>query len=142
MRLLAIDPGLRSGAFVWSGPEDWSGGIYDPMPLLDWVDDLLRVDGLDLMVVEAYRITAETARKSAQHWSLELIGALRWLAYRHGVEFVLQTPAEAKSLIPDARLRDLGFWFSGKEDHCRDAARHAAFALARKRLIQLRPLAD
>lgn len=140
MRLLSVDPGLRSGLFIWTGADDWSGGIYDPMPLIDGVDELLREEPFDLIVCEAYKITAATAQKSQQPWSLELIGALRWLAHRAGVEFVLQTPAEAKGFCPDQRLRDLGFWFAGKEDHCRDAARHAVLALAKRRELVVGPL--
>lgn len=138
MRILAIDPGLRTG-MAWGPIDAPNTEIEDPMPALDLAQQLLGHD-LDLVVCEAYKITARTAQLSAQHWSLELIGALRWMCHRHGVPFELQTPAEAKSLVPDARLRQMGLWVPGKEDHARDALRHMVLGLARKRQIQLRAL--
>lgn len=142
MRVLAVDPGLRSGWALWCPDAldpPWEARVYDPMPLLAFTEQELD-HGLNLVVCEAYRITAATAQKSQQHWSLELIGALRWLAYKAGVEFVLQTPAEAKSFVPDQRLRDLGMWTPGKEDHARDATRHLVLALAKRRELAVSPL--
>lgn len=135
MRVLAVDPGLRTGmAWVLAGPLNTA--IEDPMPCLYQAEHILGL-GVDLVVCEAYKITARTAQLSAQHWSLELIGALRWMCHRAGVEFVLQTPAEAKSFVPDARLRAMDMWIPGKEDHARDATRHLILALAKRGAVSV-----
>lgn len=140
MRILAVDPGLRSGWAWWAGLEHFDVGIEDPMPLLDLCVE--SVDRVDLVVCEAFKITQRTAQLSAQHWSLEIIGALRWMCHSAGVEFVLQTPAEAKSFVPDQRLRDLGMWTPGKEDHARDATRHLVLALAKRGELAVSPLGE
>lgn len=138
MRVLAVDPGLRSGLAVHRY-KCWDTYILDPMATVDHADDELR-SGLDLIVCEAYKITARTAQLSAQHWSLELIGALRWLAHSYNVPFQLQTPADAKSFVPDQRLRDLDMWVPGKEDHARDATRHLVLALAKRGELRVPPI--
>lgn len=140
MRVLAVDPGLRSGWACWSGG-DFQTGICDPMELLDFCSERMGYQP-DLLACEAYKITARTAKLSAQNWSLELIGALRWMCHRSSVPFVLQTPAEAKSFVPDQRLRDLGMWTPGKEDHARDATRHLVLALAKRGELAVSPLGE
>lgn len=143
MRVLAVDPGLRSGWSHWLNPHGgWGAGICDPMPMIDLAELVLGQRGADLVVCEAFKITQRTAQLSAQHWSIELIGALRWLCHKYGVPFVLQTPAEAKTFCPDARLRDLGMWTPGREDHHRDATRHLVLALAKRGELAVSPLGE
>lgn len=138
--LFAADPGLRSGWASWDG-EKIRAGTDDPMDLCDRLKSWLTHEwGGSEVVYEAYQITTATAQKSQQHWSLELIGAARWLAYRHGATFDLQKPVDAKRFCPDARLRDLGLWGLADSDHARDALRHLVLRLAKHRLIDLRPL--
>lgn len=140
MRILAVDPGLRSGLAWWVGG-DWGTTILDPMPTLDFAFEELDNAPVDLVVCESYTITAQTAKLSAQNWSLELIGALRWQCYTAGVEFHLQKPADAKNFVPDARLRQLDMWSPGTEDHARDATRHLILALAKSGQLKVPPLA-
>lgn len=139
MRILAVDPGLRSGMATWYDGA-WAAHTEDPMPGLTWADIQINDHGVDLVVCESYKVTMETAKKSQQLWSLEIIGAVRWLCHRHGVEFVLQTPAAAKTFCPDARLRQMNMWTPGKEDHARDATRHLILALAKAGQLKVPPL--
>ncbi|GAA2141716.1 hypothetical protein GCM10009760_26180 [Kitasatospora kazusensis] len=131
---LAVDPGLTTGWAIW-GDHHKAHGQDEPMPFLDLAEEWAALARpASVMVVESYRITAETVRKSRQPWSLEIIGALRWIAHRHGVDFLMQTPADAKAFGHDARLKRLGFWVPG-QDHARDAYRHLALALAKHRRL-------
>lgn len=129
--VLAVDPGLVTGAaryFTGSGLE---AGFELPLPsFLDWAWAHLSAHGAaTVLVVEEFRINAATAKKTPAPWSLEGIGALRWMATRHGAVFVLQTASDAKTFVTNPRLREAGLWVPG--EHARDACRHLLLYLAR-----------
>jgi hypothetical protein len=65
----------------------------------------------------------ETLKKSRQTWSTEGIGALRYLTKVFDAEFVLQTPAAAKSFSTNDKLKKIG-WYKPGKGHANDAARH------------------
>ncbi len=139
--IFAADPGLATGWASWDGTTIKSG-TADPMEFCGILDEWCQWQSARgaLVVLESYTITAQTIQKSQQTWSLELIGAAKWLAHKWCVDVAMQKPSEAKSLVPDSRLRQLDLWAPGGPDHERDALRHLVFALAKRRLIQLRPL--
>lgn len=141
--VLAVDPGLRTGWALWKDGEI-TGGITDPLETGDFLKYEIQAAplGRSEVVCESYTVTAQTAKLSQQYWSLELIGVARWLCHYFGAEFVepLQKPSEAKRFVPDQRLRDLGLWVPGREDHERDARRHLVLRLAKHGLIDVRPL--
>lgn len=141
MRVLAVDPGLRSGMATWYDGA-WAAHTEDPMPCLDWADIQINDHGVDLVVCESYKVTMETAKKSQQLWSLELIGALRWMCHASRTKFELQAPSAAKNFVPDARLRQMEMWTPGKEDHARDATRHLILALAKAGQLKVPPLSS
>lgn len=75
-------------------------------------------------------ITNETAKKTQQTSSLEIIGVLKWWYYqmdeRSHVEdsvFTLefQTPAAAKKFGTDFKLKNLGWWQTGEQHNYKDA---------------------
>lgn len=74
-----------------------------------------------VFVCESY---VQRPGKSPAPWSLETIGLLRYWTERNGVPFILQQPAEAKSLIKNDTIKRAGLWVVG-QDHARDAVRHA-----------------
>lgn len=130
MKLLALDPGLRTGLaalnVIRQDDPFWSDEIGDPLNVCDWVNTALEMQKVDLVVCENYIITGQTHTKTQQHYSLEIIGCVRWLCSRHGVEFVLQTPVERKGITNDI-LKKLGWYKGSKGDfagHADDAARH------------------
>lgn len=84
-----------------------------------------------VVICESFRITQETIRKSRQTASLEIIGVLRWLASSHGHKFVLQTPADAKRFMTDAKLRSLDWYSPTTGGHTNDALRHLGLYLAK-----------
>lgn len=148
--VLAVDPGKMTGYAVWStdiprpviGQDDFDS-------FLAFAERAARVRGPELVIVsEAYIVSMETVKKGRQgdagdpyrQFSLEVIGALRYIAAKHGSEFApLQRASEAKTVFSDARLRKLGWYEKGKE-HGRDAARHLGLFLARNGLIDLATL--
>lgn len=128
LTIIAVDPGKVSGwahmshdAF-YSGQMDW----YDH---LQWIDRILTTNAWSggnkpVIVVEDFIYTAATAKKSRQTWSTEAIGVLRFMAFKHDLEFVTQTPAAAKRFATDDKLKNLGWYTPTKGGHANDAARH------------------
>jgi hypothetical protein len=136
-QVLAIDPGKMSGFAFQDDTGFRDAGQLEMMPLLQLAEQDAKAYGAELVIVcESYTITAETAKKSRQTWSLEIIGALRWIAWRYGCEFILQSPADAKRFATDARLHECGMWVKG-QDHARDAYRHLLLYLAKTGQIYL-----
>ena len=126
MRVLAIDPGVRSGWVYWDGQTLSDCGEADQMGICG----IISTTEADVVVIEAYRIMQSTLRESRQTASLEIIGAARYLAHRKGAKFILQTAGDAKAFITDSKLRKLGWYFAGL-GHARDAARHLGLYLAK-----------
>jgi len=58
------------------------------------------------------------------------IGAMRLIADHGGVQFVRQTPAQAKSFATDDKLRKLGWFSPTPGGHANDATRHLLVYLA------------
>lgn len=95
-----------------------------------------------LIAGERFTTTDKTGKRSAQPTPLKVLGAAEQLTYEYtNVEFTLQTPADAKRLAPNVRLRELGFYTRadvvGRPDanDVNDAARHALLALMRRRAV-------
>lgn len=129
--VLAVDPGKTTGYALWSAGHALVSQAENDV-FLPYADRLMEAHGAGLVVVcEAFVIGPDTLRKSFQPWSLEVIGALKYLAWKHGSTFApLQKAADAKTFVPDTRLKKLGWYERGKE-HGRDAARHLALYLAK-----------
>lgn len=59
-------------------------------------------------------------------------GIKGWDGVRRNMSVVSQTPADAKNVVTDGRLREWNFWTPGP-DHARDATRHALLYLRKLR---------
>lgn len=98
-----------------------------------------RPDTWITLACERYTISRRTTRMTQQTQALEVIGALRDQAHHLGVAVILQPIAEAKIIAPNALLRKLGWYLSGKDvgqpdaDDANDACRQALLWLARHR---------
>lgn len=137
MRIIAVDPGGTTGYCSWSDedegePEFSAGQEASRNGFIDMVQR--RAMWTDVIVCEDFRITMQTAKKSAQPDALKIIGALDYLAWKYGAKFVLQTPADAKRFGTDVRLRKAGFWTPGRR-HANDAARHLFLHLCKTGLL-------
>ena len=139
--ILAVDPGKTTGLATWAEDEPFMSAQLPHMEFLDWTWDILWTE-IDAVVCESYIITAATLRKTrGENWSLEQIGALRWMCERtRGVtSFTLQSPSEAKSFATDAKLRKVG-WYKPGQDHANDASRHLLVYLIRHNLFDAHAL--
>jgi len=135
MLILAVDPGKTTGwAFkntaefsvpytLLEGELPIQTGEYEWYEFLQRYESWIRAGHIDVTVCESFIITRETLKKTRQNWSLEAIGAMRYLSMERGKEFVLQSPGEAKGFATPDKLKKLGWWPAG-EDHAQDAARH------------------
>lgn len=129
MRILSLDPGKTTG--VASVHDDAIvTGEFDWRQLCVQLQRLVQV--VDLVVAERFTINQRTVRNTQAPWSLEVIGAVRYVTglQPFPVPFELQSPADAKTFATDAKLRERGWWTPGKP-HANDAARHALLAIAR-----------
>lgn len=126
----------------------FAAGVMDPHEMYELLEEwCTNWAGRGLLVVEKFTITAQTGKLSPQPEPLELCGVGKFLAWKHRIPFVLQTPGDAKRFSPDARLRLIGKcddrpsgWYTkgkGGEDHGRDATRHLVLALAKSGLITI-----
>lgn len=133
MKILALDPGKLSG-FAWLNTDDLTSFTSWMLPHMEALNDVwahVEARTVDLIVCESFIITAQTLKKSrGENWSLEQIGATRWMCSLHDIPFELQSPADAKSFVDDRRLSDVG-WRKTGPGHDNDAARHLLLAVAR-----------
>lgn len=97
-----------------------------------------------VIAAERFTTTDKTGKRSSQPTPLRVLGAAEQLSYQYtNVEFTLQSPADAKKLMPNVRLRELGLYTSadlvGRPDanDVNDAARHALLGLLRRRASSL-----
>jgi len=87
-----------------------------------------------LWVVEDFRIYPWVSAGFNAVLSARLLGALEAAALRGGVRTVYQMAGLAKQFMNDDKLRLLGWWDLLKDRHQRDAARHAACFMLRKKV--------
>lgn len=148
--IIAHDPGKMTGVATWYGDEFLGSAQDDLLEVLNGTHKVLQEqDALTfirttepfeiVIIAESYTITPATIRKSRQHYSLEGIGALRWMSHRFGAKFVLQSPADAKRFMTDDKLQKLG-WYQKGRDHANDSARHLALYMVRAGRLDTRLL--
>lgn len=151
MDVIAIDPGLQSGcAHVrYDASKNEIAVLHTaelaPLDCGVWLTSVLsglrERDMLDdaVVVLERFTITPKTGSNSQAPWSLEIIGQSRWIAYEYfpdrDPQILLQSPADAKTAMPNDRLRSLGMWHRGGNGHALDALRHAGLHLLRQGVI-------
>lgn len=130
--VLAVDPGKTSGWAYWYDGAIIATGEDEFIDLLTrtdmWIEAIARGQGV--IVCERYIINKGTLEKSRQYWSLEIIGALRYLCLKHDVEFVLQSPSDAKAFSDNEKLRRMDWYVRGKQ-HANDALRHLLLYLVK-----------
>lgn len=145
MRILAIDPGgttgIAVGTFDDSGrpPLDFSAHMYEVFgPACMALDGFLPRfgSGPDLVVLERFTLTQETAKKSTagSKTTIEISGVVRYLCWLYDYKLEEQSPADAKNFIDDRKLKILNVWTPGP-DHARDATRHLFLAAVRHKVL-------
>ncbi len=139
--IIAVDPGKMTGWAIRGTDESMIAGELEWYGFLKWVEEYVKAAirvGYDVtLVCESYTITPATIRKTRQHWSLEIIGCLRYWSLRHaGKELVLQSPASAKSFSTNEKLKALDWYVPGR-GHANDALRHLLLYLVAENMIDL-----
>lgn len=135
MRVIAFDPGPHVGVAIWTdAPEsvnEWDEFESNPAHLFNCAEGWI-VDA-DVVVCESFFIMGSRDRNSNQ--TIELIGVLRYLAFKHGKQFITQAPADAKSFSDNRKLKRIGWYKPAAADHARSATRHLLLYLVNARLI-------
>lgn len=130
--ILSIDPGKATGmalftledkqepVLVWSGEyqqEEYAKPIRETLSLYPQTE----------VVCERFTINAQTIKNSQAPFSLEQIGIAKQClidAGRKPDEIVFQSPADAKGMFDNKKLKKLEYWHKGGEGHALDAIRH------------------
>ena len=144
--VLSVDPGKMTGIAFFS----WSGAPQDsPEVLLAAEVDEIEFSEVILSVLaqknqftefkvvcEQFTINMQTAKKSQAPFSLEQIGVLKYLCREAGIyEITMQSPADAKNMFPNPKLKKLDIWHKGGEGHALDALRHGLLLLVKSKWI-------
>lgn len=134
--LISVDPGKLTGVCEIdlsdvSSPKVLSSYEMTVVEFLNYMNSIQNYpsDVVIKFVCEDFIISKETAKKSPQKFSLELLGVMKYIAYCRG-ESVRVYPPARKIFAPDERLKKIGFWHRGGEGHANDAFRHALVWLA------------
>jgi hypothetical protein len=147
--IAGLDPGESTGLLVLQLTS--AGGVSThtryqgpPSEALQRLEAVVRSAALwrqDVLIAgERFTVTDKTGKRTSQPTPLKVLGMAEQLSYEYAnVEFTLQSPADAKKLVPNVRLREIGFYTSadlvGRPDanDVNDAARHALLGLMRRK---------
>ena len=140
--VLSVDPGKATGMALFSQKDDEE-------PVLDWSgevqqDEFAKVvreilgspkrNGKVDVVCERFTINAQTVKNSQAPYSLEVIGILKQCLHDVGRpmdDIYFQSPADAKAMFDNPKLKKLEYWHRGGEGHALDAIRHGLLRLVK-----------
>lgn len=142
---IGVDPGVSTGLSILRG-DGFRLHVQQGTPSQVLDDFALRFPFL-CVVTTTVLVGCERFVQSGGHGPvrttqpvpLEVIGIVGQLARLHNWTFRLQAPADAKALVSNALLRDLGLWASPSDveqrdaNDANDATRHALTVLAHHR---------
>jgi hypothetical protein len=142
--ILSVDPGKASGIclFEWNEGEEptlaWSGEYqqkdYAQAVRLGLATGNYAQRKVEI-VCERFTINAQTVRNSQAPFSLEQIGILKQclIDAHYDLELInFQSPADAKAMFTNEKIKKLGYWHVGGEGHALDAIRHALLYMVKK----------
>jgi hypothetical protein len=133
MRVIALDPGTHTGVCIY----DTKGSIFEVYTLgpeehhLTLLQELQEFEP-DHVVWERFQYQRRELTKGVSLVldSREYIGIAKLYCQQHvAVTRHEQTPAQAKNLWTDQKLKKLGLWEMTKSAHERDALRHMLYFL-------------
>ena len=141
--ILSVDPGKATGLsyFIFDGQNDpemlWSKEVqqYEYAERIRNAFRYSQSQGTKLEVVcERFTINAQTVRNSQAPFSLEQIGILKQIMLDNGRtpdEIIFQSPADAKAMFSNEKLKTLEYWHRGGEGHALDSIRHGLLRLVK-----------
>lgn len=121
---ISVDPGEVCGFSVWKNCELIEQGEKPGQEFLVWLEGL---KGIDMILYEGYALrgSASKAMINNEFYTIQVIGVVRWLAWKKGWKVVKQMPA-MKEFFDNDRLKELGVYSRGFR-HSRDSVRHALY---------------
>jgi hypothetical protein len=132
--ILAVDPGNVTGVALFDPNEPSARPVTREIQHKDDVYrsiNKLKYDASVFdIVAERFVISQRTIKSERQTDALDILGYLDSLRALYGLEFTLQTAAQAKRFCPDGKLRSLGWYERTKDGHANDALRHLFTYLA------------
>lgn len=141
--ILSVDPGKATGIclFAWEqGSEPvmlWSGEYQQEeyaKPIRKALGEAVLMGQVIEVVCERFTINAQTVRNSQAPYSLEQIGILKQCMIDIGLspdDIIFQSPADAKAMFPNEKLKKVEYWHKGGEGHALDSIRHALLRLVK-----------
>lgn len=138
MKIYAFDPGKLTGVAMWdteAEKEFWSNQ-FTVTELYEFVDEAC--DRIGFSQIEKFTITQATIRKARESDPMDVIGYLKYAAWRCGFPIGWSMPAEVMQTFPDASLKKAGMFNRGN-GHANDAARHLAWHIVKNKI---RPAGD
>lgn len=148
--LLAVDPGKATGMALFTKEPNQE-------PVLVWsrelqqeeyaapIREVLAAHPDAEIACERFLITAQTAKKTQAPYSLEQIGILKQCLMDVGRapdDIYMQSPADAKAMFDNTKLKKLEYWHRGGEGHALDAIRHGLLRLVKTGWVPTRLLQD
>ena len=139
---IATDPGLMSGMAWYSAGKFYCTEVpYEKAGrFLEETIHTYLAEGDVVLICEKFFYTAATMKKSRGDWSMKLIGFIEQMGFKYDCPVFMQSPAEAKNLMTDSRLKVLGWFNASKGGHQNDAARHLARHLLKEKVLDGRNL--
>lgn len=142
--IIAVDPGKATGMsyFVWESPDVepvmvWSGEYQQEEYAAPIREAFLQCQALGVtleVVCERFTINAQTVKNSQAPYSLEQIGILKQIMMDNGRspdDIYFQSPADAKAMFTNEKLKKLEYWHRGGEGHALDSIRHGLLRLVK-----------
>lgn len=134
--IYAFDPGKITGVSTWTTGGGFSGHQFTVEELYEYVDDAC--DQIGWAQIEKFTISARTTKVARETDPLDVIGYLRYAAWRCGFQIGWTKPADVMSTFTDASLKKAGMYLPGK-GHANDSSRHLAWYLVKN---GIRPASD
>jgi len=144
--VLAVDPGKATGVAMFSlikGDEpllidsaevDFEGFALWVRRWLDYYFSGPSEEDQLIVVCERFTINAQTTKNSQAPFSLEEIGVLKQIMLDYGLspdDLRFQSPADAKAMFANLKLKKLEYWHRGGEGHALDAIRHGLLCMVK-----------
>jgi hypothetical protein len=138
--VLAVDPGKATGLSVFSFVKGEEPEMLDAFEaqfdtfapwIRQWISTRDKYDEFHV-VCERFTINAQTVKNSQAPFSLEEIGVLKQIMLDEGIDpdtLKMQSPADAKAMWDNPKLKKLGYWHKGGEGHALDSIRHGLLYL-------------
>jgi len=137
--VLSVDPGKATGVAMFSFTKGEEPLLLESAEVdfasfapwvRQWLDYYFATVGDEhsiSIVCERFTINAQTTKNSQAPYSLEEIGVLKQIMLDYSLEpddLKFQSPADAKSMFDNPKLKKLEYWYRGGEGHALDAIRH------------------